>query len=619
MIQVQGMKLDQFFEIYSMISGRTVLRPYNMQGVGSDSVTLKAQTDWTRREAIYAMDAALALNGIAMIPIGDKFVKAVPQSGAGVEGTEISNLGTNVTENLDHFVTQMIEVKTVKASELAPLLQTFSKIPNAVTAFDNNQTLVIREHASNVKRMLEVVHRIDVQRESDYKLEVIPIKYGKVIDLYNTMNSLISGTGGGAAGTAAAAGAPPAQRQTGRPQPFGRGGPLGGFGGSYGRSGYGGYGGYGGGYGGYGGGYTPYQAAQPTPVGTAQQNFQNRLQQIVRRAAGESEVKVLEDARIVPDERSNSLLIFANKRDMEMITNIVGKVDVLLAQVLIEGIVLEVELGDSKNVGVSMVQNPNRFGRDFTGAGGFNNGPGFLSGITNLANNLPSGFSYFGKIGSDLEVAVSAIATDRKANIMSRPRIQTSHAIPGEFTIAEIRPFVTGTYDYGGFYGGGVGNRSIVERIPIGVQMYVTPFITPEGLVVMEISQNFDQFGGNVTIDNNPIPIVNNRAATATLTVRDGDTIMMGGFISQERRRDKSGVPVLKDIPGLGVLFRSKNDDSVRKELIVLLKATVLKDPEDAAILATSERSQLPGVQEAEKEIQEDERKRLRKLRGSRK
>jgi general secretion pathway protein D len=304
---------------------------------------------------------------------------------------------------------------------------------------------------------------------------------------------------------------------------------------------------------------------------------------------------------------------------MEMITNIVGKVDVLLAQVLIEGIVLEVEIGDSKNIGVSMVQNPNRFGRDFTGGGGFNNGQSFLNGITNFSSSLPAGFSYFGKIGSDLDVAVNAIATDRKANIMSRPRIQTSHAIPGEFTIAEIRPFVSGSYDYGGIYGGSVANRSIVERIPIGVQMYVTPFITPEGLVVMEISQNFDQFGGNVVIDNNPIPVVNNRAATATLTVRDGDTIMMGGFISQEKRRDKSGVPILKDIPGLGVLFRTKKDEAARKELIVLLKATVLKDPEDAAILASSERSQLPGVRQAEQEIQEEERKRLRKVKAPRK
>lgn len=608
-----GMELDQFFDLYARISGRTVLRPYVLAGA-PQGITLIAQSDWTREEAIYAMDAVLALNNIAMIPVGDKFVKAVPANLAPQEGARVR---TNTVPELeaDHFVTQVVKLETLKPSELAPLLTTFSKTPNAVTAFDNNQTIVIRDFASNVRRMTEVIERIDVKTDPEYNLEVIPIKYGKVSDLFNTMNGLITGqisSGFGAAGgtgtaAGATAGGAAGFRSGGMGSSFGGSG----YGGGYGGGGYGG--GYGSSYGGRGrGGYYPQQAVQP--VRTAQNTFQDRLRQIVSNAAQEGEVQVLGDARIVPDERSNSLLVFANRTDMAMITNIVSKVDVLLAQVLIEGIILEVKLNDALNLGVSMLQQPQRFGGDFAGGGGINNGQPFLNNITNFSGALPSGFSYFGKVGDDLDLTVTALSRDGSINIVSRPRIQTSHAIPGFFAVGETVPYVTGTYDYGGFVGSGLASRSEIRERPVLLDLQVTPFITPEGLVVMEISQVFDQRGPDVIIDGNPIPVVNTRSAAATLSVRDGDTIMLGGFISENKTKSRSGVPFLKDIPLLGALFRSSSDSNERTELIVLMRATVLESPEQAAIMARTERSGLTGVRKAEEEFEENEKKRRNQL-----
>jgi general secretion pathway protein D len=189
--------------------------------------------------------------------------------------------------------------------------------------------------------------------------------------------------------------------------------------------------------------------------------------------------------------------------------------------------------------------------------------------------------------------------------VISRPRIQTSHAIPGSFFLGETVPYITGFTDYGfgGIGAGGLATRSVVQQAQVGFNLFVTPFITPEGLVVMEISQNFDTRGADVLIDGNPVPIINNRMADATLTVRDGDTIMMGGFISENRSRAKTGVPLLKDIPGLGVLFRSKSQSNNRTELIVLMRARILKSPEEAAILAFQERVDLPGIRQAEEEM----------------
>jgi general secretion pathway protein D len=403
-----------------------------------------------------------------------------------------------------------------------------------------------------------------------------------------------------------------------------------GFGGSsMGRSSFG-RGGYGG-SGGYGGGYRPYQTSKPVVVNRStssnartstvsgnRNSFQDRLRQVIDKAAdGEEEIELLANARIVPDERSNSLLIFANKQDLTMITNMVSKVDVLLAQVLIEAIVLEVGLGDDQTVGVSMAQNPKTSGKYNYGGAMSNNsnldtGNSFLSGVsTNGLGALPGGFSYFGKYNDTLDVAVSAIATDRSVQVVQRPRIQTSHGIPGFFTLGESVPIVTGGMT-GGF--SSFGSQSFVQYINIGIQLSVQPFITPEGYIVMEISQNVDQRGGDVIIDGNPNPVVNQRAAQATLSVRDGDTIMLGGFIKQTKNKSRSGVPILKDIPVLGALFRTKADSNDMTELIILLRARVLKTPEDAALVAQEERETMPGIKYLEENLKEDANKRSKKL-----
>jgi general secretion pathway protein D len=96
------------------------------------------------------------------------------------------------------------------------------------------------------------------------------------------------------------------------------------------------------------------------------------------------------------------------------------------------------------------------------------------------------------------------------------------------------------------------------------------------------------------------------------VSVNDRDTIMLGGFISTTKSKNNSGVPYLKDIPLLGNLFRSSNETASRTELIVLLRPTVLPTPEAAAQTAGVERARLPGVRRAEKEIQQDDEKRLR-------
>ncbi|MFM7102149.1 MAG: type II secretion system protein GspD, partial [Verrucomicrobiota bacterium] len=105
------------------------------------------------------------------------------------------------------------------------------------------------------------------------------------------------------------------------------------------------------------------------------------------------------------------------------------------------------------------------------------------------------------------------------------------------------------------------------------------------------------------------IPKVQTREATSTVTIRDKDAVLLGGFINTTTRRNKSGVPLLKDVPGLGYLFSSRNKTSSRTELMVMIRPSILATPDDAAKVADAERDRLPGVRVAEKEFEYTERK----------
>jgi general secretion pathway protein D len=576
----QSAALEQVLQLYTELTGRVVLRPNQLP---AQAITLDATAvELTKAEAIQALDSVLTLNGITMVPMGDKFVTAVQNQQALQEAAAFSSADPSKLPEASQYLTKIVTLKHALPSDVQQIIQSFAKVPNGILAIDGTQTLVLRDYAANIKRMTEIIKELDVEIESEYKLEVIPIKYGKVEDIYSTMSSLTGGGGGGAAG-----GGPRTRGRltTGGGRTTGarsRGGLIGR------QPGVG-------------------QQLQPQQPGAAG-GFQQRLQQIVSRAAaGAGAGQLLGDARIVPDERSNSLIVYATKEDLQTITNIVDKVDRLLAQVLIEAIIMDVKLTDSKELGISLLMNPQRIG-NLTSVAGSKNGPDLATNLT--ASGLPGAFSYFGRYGGDLDVAVKALAANGRGQVLQTPRIQTSHAMPASFFTGETVPYVTSTY-YGGY---GYGPSSSFQQLEVGIGLDVTPYITPDGLVAMDITQTIEEISGSTEISGvGKIPNTSRREATTFVSVQDRDTIMLGGYIRTSKTKTASGVPVLKDIPLLGNLFRSSSQDNARSELIVLLRPTVLKTPRDAAMLATDERDRLPGVREMEKQMNQEEQRRHEK------
>jgi type II secretory pathway component GspD/PulD (secretin) len=590
-------------EIYAPLIGRTPLR----QSAGAAAVdkgsllTLKTATDLTRSEAIMALETLMGMNGITVVPIGDKFFKVVTDTTAGRQGgLAFTNNAAGLPE-FGKFITEIVQLKYADPDQVVRALSLFAKSPDSVIYIPSTASLILRDYTENVKRMLEMVEKLDVESPLTLKSEIIPIRYALATDMASALGQLGAQSGGSVGHSSSGANF----QQTGTHTTG-----LQGVGGTQGGGGFGG------------------QVAQSGPSGGASgraSNFGQRLGNIVNGGAGGAgggTGSLFGQTKIIADERTNSLLVFANDEDMKMIKKIIKDLDVVLAQVLIEAIILEVNLTDNKSFGVSYMQNQSTRGQ-LTGAGGVNNlssgassflstgsstgsnSTGSLSGVgSSVLSSLPGGFSYFAKYGSDLNAVLEAVASDSRVSVLSRPQIQTSHGVEAELFIGNTVPYVTGTQNYG--YS--TGPSASYEQLEVGIRMRVLPLINPDGLVVMDIDQEIEQLGPSVAISGvGNVPTTTKRDAGAKVAVMTGETIILGGFISASRSLDHSGVPWLMNIPVLGNLFKSSGAQNTRTELVVLMRPTVLNNPEIAARVAREERDRMAGVKQAELEIRQDE------------
>jgi general secretion pathway protein D len=592
-----GVPIKQLLDIYADLVGRTLLRATAGAEAVPDTTTivLNTQSKLTRSEAIVALETILGMNGVTIIPIGDKFAKVVTEAVAPSSGGLISTNSKNLPE-AGKFVTQIVQVKYADPADLVKALDPFSKTKGSIIVIPSTQTLILRDYAENVARMMELVEKIDVLTPNSIKPEVIPIKYALASDIASALSAL--GASGGSSVGKSTSGA--------------------GFRSGTGTAASGGIVGGGGTAGGF-----PGQTTQGTTSGmssaatSGRSAFQQNLSKIVSSAAGGAgQFQLFGMTKIIADERTNSLLVFANDEDMKMIKVIIAKLDVVLAQVLIDAIILEVDLGpDTLSTGVSYGAQ-NGGSRGFSGIGGVNGSSSFLGASTNgtttssALGNLPGGLSYFGKYGNDLNVALTAVLSTSKAHILSRPRIQTSHAVQADMFIGETVPYVTGTQNYG--YS--TGPSSTYSQLEVGIHLQVLPLINPDGLVVMDIQADIEGIENYVQISGNAVPVTSKQQAGAKVAVRNGETVILGGFIKDSRNISDSGVPYLKDIPGLGYLFKSSSTINQRQELIMLMRPTVLPSPEVAAVVATEERNKLSGIKQAELEMGTDEARRYLKI-----
>lgn len=571
--------LEQVLELYSDFVGRNLLRPATLPKA---EIVLKQTTRLTKLEVVRMIEAALYLNQVSVVNVGEKFVTVVPTAEAFKIPGIINTNDFSSLPALGSIVTHVVQLKYTKPTEMVQILTPFASgtAANPIMAVDSSGMLVLRDNVANVKRMLEMIDKVDQVAQSEIVSEVIPIKYAKAEEIASALSSVGGGTAG-SVGTRSSS----STRSSGSANRLG-----GGLNqtGNYNQPG-------------------AIPNAAPTPSSNA--TFGDRVRNLIAKAGSTGDFSILGETKIIADIRSNSLLVFASRQDMAMIKDIIGKLDVVLAQVLIETIILDVSLGNDWSLGVTAGQAP-RTKADLQQGGLYNNSGqlgtlndflGQISTATNLNGGIfpnASGLNWFGRYGGDLDIAISALAADSRINVIQKPRIQTSHATPASIFIGQTVPYISGTY-----YGYNAGGSSSYQQLRVGIGLDVTPFINQDGLVVMQIQETIDDIGEYKKIDNNDVPTTTSRTLTAEVAVRDRETIVLGGIIKNSDGKSKSGVPLLKDIPLLGALFSSSSSKKSRSELMVLMRPTVLRTPEIAALQVDIEKQRLPAIRAAEKEL----------------
>ncbi|MGR8932956.1 MAG: type II secretion system secretin GspD [Gammaproteobacteria bacterium] len=313
-------------------------------------------------------------------------------------------------------------------------------------------------------------------------------------------------------------------------------------------------------------------------------------------AAGNARVGNVGDIRIIADEGNNSLIIVAAAQDYEIIRNVIKQLDVMPLQVHIDATILGVDLTDDLKYGVEW-----KFSTSIEGYQGL----GTIGGLATAAAAAGTGgFSYVLSHANDVKAVISALDDHNNLTVLSSPslmvlnnqeaNIQVGDQIPIRTSQTSTIPTTTVTNPDQNINNTTFASSGI-EMKDTGVKLKVTPRVNAGGMVLMDIEQSVDTARTTTTsgIDS---PTILKRAITSSVAIASGETVLLGGLISEEDTDNNSGVPWFKDIPLFGPIFSTTERKKIRRELIVLITPTVVEDKIDARLVTDEYRRKLNGL-----------------------
>ena len=321
----------------------------------------------------------------------------------------------------------------------------------------------------------------------------------------------------------------------------------------------------------------------------------------VRQAAGETAASKIgqlsANTKILADKRTNTLLLMGTKGDIATLQDIVKKVDIMLAQVLIEAVILEVNLNNTTAYGVNWLQksmtaySQTAAGQNggvslrepvasWGGAFGQNDFAAAAGDTISRAYTGALGLKYFFTFADlNMDMVLSMVASSGEGRVLATPVILTTDNTEASIISGQSIPIRTGDTSEGGTV------RSDYEFKDVGIELKVTPRINPSRYVTLEIVQTANTLGEPVDVGNDEqMTSINKREMQAMISVPSRSTIVLGGLVQTDYQGLNSRVPILGSIPLLGALFRSESKQRKRTELLVLITPYVLMTPDEARL-----------------------------------
>jgi general secretion pathway protein D len=294
------------------------------------------------------------------------------------------------------------------------------------------------------------------------------------------------------------------------------------------------------------------------------------------------------DIRITSIIETNALLIQATQSQYSSIQAAIERIDQEPLQVLIEAQILDVELNEdlqfgvnwflTKNAAASIPGSPDGslpIGEAFNSA--------LLGGSTNffatITSAMGSGF---------VNATIAALDNVTDVRSLGAPSLLVRNNATATITVGTQVPVQSSSIS--------TGNSNVIssaQYVSTGITLTVTPRINPGGLVYMDVSQEISRPGArdpDISLSGNP-PI-NNKSVTSQVAVQSGQTIFLGGLISEQTSKGRTGVPYLNRIPGIGALFGSRTTSTVRSETIVMITPTVIESTADLKVVSDDIRTE---------------------------
>jgi general secretion pathway protein D len=287
---------------------------------------------------------------------------------------------------------------------------------------------------------------------------------------------------------------------------------------------------------------------------------------------------------ISADETNNAIIVYGTPRDYGVVEQALRKLDVMPYQVMIEAAITEVSLTDNLRYGVQW---------NFQ-SGSSNFALTQSTDPTNLApTRIVPGFSYFYSSG-DISATLNALEKQTNVKVVSAPKVLVLNNQTAALQVGDQVPITTQSASSVTTDNPAILNS--IEYRDTGVILKVTPRVNSSGLVLLDLSQEVSDVSQNQT-SNIDSPTISTRRISTSIAVQDGQVIALGGLFKDAKSFGKDGLPFLSRLPVVGALFGTHANIDNRTELIVLLKAHVLRSADDGRAITEELRSKLSTIE----------------------
>lgn len=603
-----NVEITDVIKAISELTGKNFIIDPGVRG----KITIVAPSKITVAEAYKAFLSALAINGFTVVPSGS-FLKI--KSARNAQRDSIETYSGSYYPNSDQMITRIIHLKHIQAEQVNRDLRILSSKDGEMSVYTATNSLILSDYGSNIDRVMKIINQLDVPGFEE-QIEVIPIKYAKAKDLADLVDKIVNK---GAKSTSTApgsfsAGVPRFSRSSGTSAqqgtsffmaiPEDRTNSIIAMGNKSGvlrlkkliaqldfriRAGD------------NGGVYVYY-----VKNGDAEKIAQT-LQGVTKDAAPKSgsllgpiggnpvAQQATEifggDVKITADKSTNALVITASKQDYDMVLSILNKLDIARDQVFVETIIMEMSNTDANNWGVGYYQfSDTGYGKAGFVSSGFDIGT-LLSPLGGTGATLGFGQGKTVTVTDPISKAqitipnlvgfINFIKSNTKANILSTPQVL---ALDNQTAEIEVGDKVPVSVQQTTNAAGQITNSANFEEATI--KLVIKPFISPSSETIrMEVDQKIKQLT-QVTLpkalQDNSQPLATRNIKT-TLVVKNEDTAVLGGLIKDRETEKISKVPLLGDLPIIGWLFKGREAQKEKVNLLVFLTPKIIRNPSDQA------------------------------------